>query len=409
MAVAVTVGAAMVGGHQVAAIDDDVPKRQPTLIWEVPVECDTDAELAASTDGRHCAMEFSRDAVYVHEHSATVGSGGPFRLSAIDVSSGVQRWSHEVGETFELRLTDEAVVLSDKAHIEVYDADDGSLRFRRDGELVHLNTYGVLIMDEADGSITAVDATGGDELWSRPGQVGAMCRDFVALVPAASEPAAPFTLVEHRSGDERWTSDRRFDSATDHMACSGAPWIYVSDGEQIYELDSIDGWTTWETPIADAGVIDLYREVALVRSGAEADTVVAVKREDGTVLWDTPAGQIGASLSWIGRLRQDSAGIFTLNPLTGETVTRVDFDDDDFDGGDTGADGAAFDVVGVSDTRVVVAVGSVVTTFGMNDLGTAWQLDVGGDPDDFGVARGVLVVRSGSNLRGYAVAPRAAE
>lgn len=398
VAATITAGAALVGGHPAAAIDDDVPKRQPSLIWEVSIECDTDAELADS-GRRHCALAFGRDVVYVHEHSGAVGSEGPYRLSGIDIASGERRWSQEVGETFEMRLTDEAVVLSDKAHIEVYDAEDGTLRFRRDGEVVHLNTYGVLIMDGADGSVTAVDADDGDELWSKPGQVGAMCRDFVAVVPAASEPAAPFTLVDHRTGVDRWTSDRTFDPSTDHMACSGAPWIYVSDGEQIYELDSLDGWTTWETPIPAAGVIDLYREVALVRAGTDDDTVVAVKREDGTVLWEAPAEQVGASLSWVGRLRQDSAGIFTMNPLTGDTVQRVEL----------AGEGAGFDVVGVSDTRVVVAVGSLVTTFGMNDLGTAWQLDVGGDPDDFGVACGVLVVRSGSTLRGYAVAPQTTE
>ena len=38
----------------------------------------------------------------------------------------------------------------------------------------------------------------------------------------------------------------------------------------------------------------------------------------------------------------------------------------------------------------------------MNDLGTAWELDVGEVPDELAVASGHLVVRSGAVLRGYA-------
>ena len=44
---------------------------------------------------------------------------------------------------------------------------------------------------------------------------------------------------------------------------------------------------------------------------------------------------------------------------------------------------------------------TVVTSYGMNDLGTAWQLDVGEVPDELAVASGYLVARSGAVLRGY--------
>jgi hypothetical protein len=37
----------------------------------------------------------------------------------------------------------------------------------------------------------------------------------------------------------------------------------------------------------------------------------------------------------------------------------------------------------------------------MNDLGTSWQLDVGGNPDEFAVGGGYLAVRAGPLLRGY--------
>jgi hypothetical protein len=79
-----------------------------------------------------------------------------------------------------------------------------------------------------------------------------------------------------------------------------------------------------------------------------------------------------------------------LHPLTGEIVHHT-----------SPEPGLSFEIVASSDTRVVVASGSVVTAYGMNDLGTSWQLDVGGLPDEFGVSVGFLVVRSGAVLRGY--------
>jgi hypothetical protein len=242
----------------------------------------------------------------------------------------------------------------------------------------------------------AIDAADGEELWTMPGQVGAMCRDFVAVVPVAGEPAAPFSLVDHRTGRVRWESTMDFDPATSRMACSGAPWIYVTDGARLFELDSFDGWTTWETATPGSVGVDLYREVALVRSGLDGEVTTAVRRDDGVVLWEAPTDTLGEDLSWPGRLREDATGLFTLHPLTGATVQRVDL---------AGPGAAPFRVVAVSDTRVVVASGTTVTAYGMNDLGMAWQLDVGTDLDDAGATHGYLVVRSGDHLRGYTALP----
>ena len=391
-------GLLFVGGSAVGAVDDDVPKRQPMLAWEAPVACDSDqAIVAAGGIGRHCVLAFADDVVYVHEHAGSVGRDGPFRLSAHDVTTGAVRWAHDVGESFEINLTDEAVVLSDKAHIEVYDAETGDLRFTRDGGLVQHNGYGVLVMDVGTQAITAIDAADGAELWTMAGQVGAMSRDFVAVVPSTGAAAAPFAHVDHRSGRIRGESTMAYDPASSHMACSGAPWMYVTAGDRLYELDSLDGWTTWETAVPGIVGVDLYREVALVRTGVDGALTTAVRREDGVVLWEAPTNTLGASLSWIGRLREDATGLFTLHPLTGQTVQRVDF---------TGSGALQFEVVGVSDTRVVVATGSIVTSYGMNDLGMAWQLDVGAELDEVGVTDGYLIARSGDVLRGYTAAPR---
>lgn len=400
VAVATAVTGVLVAGGQPVAADEDVPKGAPVLAWEVPVECDADADAVgvAGGSGRRCDLALARDVALVHEYPSRRDASGRFRLTARDIHTGETRWAEEVGATFSMDLTDEAVVLSDKSHVEVFDLETGNLRFTRDGGLIRHNRYGTLIIEDGPGSIDAVDAADGTELWSMSGQVGAMCRDFVAVVPAPGRPAAPFTVVDHRSGAVRWESEEPYDPETHDVACSSAPWIYVSDGSRVIELDSSDGWSTWEADVADAGDIDLYREVALVRTGAAGETVVALRRLDGTMAWQAPADSVGTSLSWVGRLRADETGLFTLQPLTGATVQRVDLG--------SGHDGASFDVVGVSDTRVVVARGATVTAYGMNDLGVAWELGLGAEPDDVGVSTGVLVVRTGDVLRGYAAPPR---
>ncbi len=158
----------------------------------------------------------------------------------------------------------------------------------------------------------------------------------------------------------------------------------------MHEWDALSGWLNWSVAIAEAGDIEIYREVALVRSGADAETIVAVERETGEVLWERPTAEVGTAVSVIGRVREDSSGVFTLHPLTGDIVNHTSL-----------TPGTSFEIVASSDTRVVVAAGSVVTAYGMNDLGTSWQLDVSGTPDEFAVSAGHLVVRTGPELRGY--------
>lgn len=378
-----------------AGIDDDVPGRQPSLVWESSVDCDADAEIAEAggAPARHCAIEFDHDAIYLHEHPGVVGTDGPFRLSAYDLSSGERRWSTEAGSTFEITLADGAIVLSDKSHIEVYDPETGALRFSRAGGIVRQNNYGVLLVEAGADDVVAIDASDGDQLWTDTGQVGAMCRDFVVMVSGLDVAPAPFRLLDNRTGVERWASEDPFDPISDRMTCSAAPWIYVTDGMSVREIEVYGGFVTWRTMVADNDAIDLYREVALVGSGSD---VVALSRENGDRLWDAPADSIGLSVSWPGRLREDAEGLFTLDPLTGVTVRRVR-------PGDAATDGGEFRVFGVSDTRVVVAAGTILTTYGLNDLGVAWELDVGDRPDDAGVLAGHLVVRTGDSLRGYAV------
>lgn len=373
--------------------DEDVPKRQPVLAWEHEVACDSAAELAAATDSSpgRCDLAVAGDALYLHEHTTPGPSAPPFRLTRYDIATGTERWSREVGPSSTIDVHEDIVVTSDKSHFEVYDAETGELRFEHAGSLADINRYGTLLL--TDGSVvTALDPQTGEERWQADGALGAFCRDIVVIVAPVGDVSRtqPFAVLDHYSGEERWTSEEPFDPRTDEVTCGFGAYIYTTDGDALREWDAYSGWINWTTPIAGAGAIEVYREVALVRSGAAAENIVAVERETGDVRWERPAAEVGTAVSVIGRVREDAEGVFTLLPLTGDIVNHT-----------SPTPGAPFEVVASSDTRVVVASGSTVTAYGINDLGTAWQLDVGGTPDEFDVADGYLVTRTGSLLRGY--------
>jgi outer membrane protein assembly factor BamB len=375
------------------ADDEDVPKRQPTLEWEREVGCDHAADLAAgtTTPPRRCDIAVADGALYLLEHSDAEAPGATFRLTRFALDTGDALWTADVGPMGQLAAYDDIVVLSDKSQFEVYDADTGALRFRRDGAVTDVNRYATLLL--TDGStVTALDPVSGDELWSTAGALGALCRDIVVVVAAKADETGhePYRVLDHRTGEERWTSGETFDTRRDDITCGYGPFVYTTDGHQVHEWDAHSGWLNWSANIDGAGAVEIYRDVVLVASGDTGSTIVAVERDTGNIMWERPAAEVGTLVSIIGRVREDSTGVFTLHPLSGQIVNHTSL-----------APATTFEVIASSDTRLVVATGSVVTAYGMNDLGVSWQLDVGGSPDEFGVTSGRLFVRTGPALRGY--------
>jgi hypothetical protein len=212
----------------------------------------------------------------------------------------------------------------------------------------------------------------------------------VVLPRAAADGEVGFVVLDEHTGDERWTGRPRADWSRVDVTCGG-PWIYVSDQTSISEYDAAGGHRDWNAPTEDAGAIELYGPVALVRSPDGASTA-AIDRDDGSLLWTLPSDEVGWPVYARAHLRRDDTGsLFVMHPQTGNVASRIE-----------GAAGDKPVVAGVSETRVATVVGSTVTTYGVRDLGVAWALDVGGMPDEVGVADEVLVVRDGSTLSGYA-------
>lgn len=369
----------------------DGPVREPVETWSTEIAC---APPAGSQ--RTCTLGFGNGAVYVFEHDRP-DAPGQGRLRSLDPVTGVEQWSVDTAPAERLTVSHEVIVLGDKTHVEVVDAESGTSNFTRSGRLVEVNDYGVVLVESppaADGarSIEAVDGTTGATRWTvEPGfDVGAVCRDIVVLVSAAGTPPRPFEVVEHHTGVTRWSGEEPFDPMTDMLRCNG-PWLYTTDREALTEWDSVVGWLNWETPIdGGATAVEIYRDVALV-SGSADDTVTAVKRETGEVVWSQPADVLGAVVSTRARLRRDDSTVFVVPPLTGEVTDRIELPD--------GGDSVRF--VAASECRLVVAAGPTVTTFGVRDLVETWSLVLEETPGDIGVASGTLVVRLGDRVLGY--------
>jgi outer membrane protein assembly factor BamB len=369
--------------------DEDVPKRQPNLAWERDVDCD--AAAGAEAPIRRCAMTVAGDAVYLLEYTSGADSATGSRLSRYDIATGDELWRTDAGPLSAIAAYDDAVLISDKSNFEVYDPETGARRFARDGTVGAVNRYGTLLLTDG-AAVTALDPVSGERLWTKAGALGTYCRDIVIVIAAKeiATGAEPFAVLDHRTGEERWSSDVEFDTRRDEVTCGFGPYVYSTDGDELTEWEATSGWQNWSVTIEDAGDLEIYREVLLVRSGHDGKTIVAVERETGEVRWERPLAEVGTLVSLTGRVREDATGVFTLHPLTGDIVNHT-----------PQSGGWSFEIVTASDTRLVVVAGSTVTTYGMNDLGTSWQLDVGGEPDDLGVAVGYLVVRSGSLLRGF--------
>jgi hypothetical protein len=384
---AVTNAALLVPGGSAAADAGDGPDRVPSLAWERTIECHA---------GTRCELGAVGDTLLLHRAGAG-GARGPGELHAFDVVTGDERWRSAAQPATEWWLTQQAVILGNKRHVEVFDPVSGEVSFAVAGSYLGSNAFGTIVVESGDDVVVIAGATG-EELWRAPREMtfGGICRDIVVLVPRPRSDPAPYRVVEQHTGEERWYSRDDYDATTGDLACGGQ-FVYSTDGSQLRAYHAPTGWTEWVAELPDgAGAIELYREVALVAATDGTGEVTAVDREHGDVLWSLPGADLGDLVSSQLRLRRDDTGVFTLHPPNGVVVHRLD--------PAAAADGVAGDdieVVGLSDTRIVVASPRAVATYGVNDLGLAWSLDLNAPPDDVVVSDGTLVVRTGDRLAGY--------
>lgn len=371
------------------------PKLLPAPAWRTSLACDSTAALSEHDGvGHRCSTHFEGDTVFVLDDELTDSDTHTITLSAMATTTGETKWTRPVGIGGEFSLNNEVVVIAGANSVETYDAKAGNPLWTRTGVIGFATTYGVVGIN-TDGSHTvALDVETGRQLWATDDEIVAFCGDYVVRSVssglAAGQEPTQFAVTEQRTGELRWTSDYIADWTALDIECGG-PWVYTSDGVTVTEYDANDGRVDWQATVEGAGLIELYRDVALV-STAGGTTTVAVGREEGDVLWNMPADQVGRVVSSAVRLRQDATGVlFTMHPLTGTVSSHMP----------PVPQGAKPEVVGLSDTRVVIAMGTQVTTYGLNDLGVAWSLDLAAQPDEIGVSDEFLIVRTGATLVGY--------
>jgi outer membrane protein assembly factor BamB len=349
--------------------DGEAPTYAPTEAWEAAVECGS------------CGIAVGEGTVYVHERD--VPSGG--RLRAIDLTTGDERWSAAAGRTGDLQITEYAVLLEDKERYTIYDPATGDLVAEDDGYAVEVNPYGILVAERND-SIVGVDVRTGETRWRLPTTeltVADVCRDLVVVVERGT--TAPFRVLDQHTGEERWRSDDEFDHREDALTCGGW-WIYIADGEHLTAYDTPTGFTFFQADAA-GHELELYREMALVTLADGSGDVVAVDRLTGFVAWQRPLADIGSVVSATGRLRRGGADLLTVDTHSGNVVNRL-----------SPLPGQALAVVALSETRVTVSSGSTVATYGLSDLGRAWDVDLGAVADEVAVGGEVLVARFGGRL-----------
>lgn len=365
------------------AADDDGPTREPSVSWSVDVPCVDDA------GDRACHLAALDDQAFVLSGS---GPAGAAVLTAYDLQSGRLGWTVPAGVGGSLTVEFGSVVIATKSDLTVYDAESGALRWTHSGQLTWVNFYDVMFL--LDGATTfVVDLATGRDLWSTDDTMARVCRDFVVTSTVGESDTVLFRVLDHLTGDLRWRHTAN-DTPVSFVTCSGG-WVYTTDGQYLNEYESADGWPTWEAPIDGAGQVEVFREAAIVQTGSDG-TTVAIDRRDGEPLWESTLDELGEPWSVAGRLRENADGLFTFDPISGNIASRVASPPDPT---------SPSTIAGISDTRVVVGNGSFVTTYGLNDLGVAWQIDLGAVPDGLAVSAERLAVLTGATLSVYADSP----
>ena len=190
-------------------------------------------------------------------------------------------------------------MVSDKSHFEVYDAATGELRFERDGSVAEVNRYGTLLL--TDGTmVTALDPMTGDVLWDADGSLGAFCRDIVIVVAAhgddtgSSSRSSSSTTARARSAGPA-TSPSTL--AEHEITCGYGPYVYTHRRRRAPRVGRLQ--RVAQLVASDRRSRATSRSTARLPSCApvpNAETIVAVERDTGEILWERPAAEVGKTV-----------------------------------------------------------------------------------------------------------------
>lgn len=368
-AVATAVAAVLPLAPAVALVDDMLGR--PELAWTIGDEL--------QCDDASCELIVYDGAAYVLETSADSG-----RVVAF-AADGTRLWSTNVTGVANMSLFDDLIYLEGPDVVSTIDRSTGSVAAELAGSLVDANVFETMFIVAPDGRPSGVDGRTGEVLWTYPASYDVAATCHASVVLAGRDDVSGLTIVDHRTGVERAVTDHVFDPATDTVGCWGLRLYVAAEGE-LSLYSAADGWLEWSVVLSEApSDIEYFGRVVLVTNATQTMTQ-AFDRDEGLLLWEAPPTSLGVVVSSFDRVRADRGGFFLVDPYSGQSIAR------------SAGDGQ---YVGFTGNRMVVFDGSVITAYGVADLGEAWRLELDEPIDDVSVHGDLLVTRSGSELRAY--------
>ena len=253
---------------------------------------------------------------------------------------------------------------------------------------------GVVYAISDEGTLHALDAATGKQLWTFAGAFSADAGPTVwdGVVYVADRPGV-IHAVDATSGHERWHSA----AAIPGGLTIGDGGIYVASKGVIVALDATTGTERWRYSAPSAG---LFHNPALangvVYAGSDLGGVVAVDAATGTLRWHADTGTDGTTtavvangIAYVGDNGSRSGHLFAFDAATGKLLWRL-----------------AETVFSPAVTGGVAYSGSAAGYVSARDALTGvekWRFPVKGETGPVGVAAGVVYVPASGEHRVYAL------
>ena len=230
-----------------------------------------------------------------------------YALVAVDVESGLKRWSVPLrfaGSCSPVVAGDIVYVATQEGHVSAFARETGDeiWHYRNDNLLFGSPAVAenvVVIADEA-GVVTGLDADSGRELWQETlmGEVFATpAVERGVIFVATNEPS--LVALDLRSGTPLW--QRGVGGESSPAAAEGVVYL-GGDDQAVRALDAATGETRWSTPMGYAirSSPTYAGDAIFIGSGP---TLAALNRSDGRTLWThVTGGEITADLAVVANM-----------------------------------------------------------------------------------------------------------
>lgn len=288
----------------------------------------------------------------VVDGTAYVGGAVEGAVYAIDAGTGDERWTSSVdGSVYYTPTVSEGViyVVADDSRIHAL-GTDGSREWSTDvaDDLVSGCTVagGMVYVSTIRGTLLALDADSGDEVWHGPG-------GSIECTPAVADGAVYSfghreiddtsrtvgVAVDAATGEEQWHYVWEGDGVLPyHAPAVGDEAVYVgTGGQELLALDRESGEELWlvdlngyvtQPPVIAEGTLYVgvtpHTQPARIENGGSS--VVALDATSGEDRWRRATEKYGAAVSMGSNLlyRRTLGGIAALDPAGGETIWTHD-------------------------------------------------------------------------------------